>query len=116
MNRKHAVLFAAVLATGTAFADDITIDPHPFTSTASRAQVQQEFREYRQAGVNPWAQNYDHLRGFVSTASRADVTAGFLASRADVAALSAEDSGSAMLSRLAASKTRRTVTEMAIAK
>ena len=101
MNRKHAVLFAAVLATGTAFADDITIDPHPFVSTASRAQVKEELRQFRSSGVDPWADDYNVLREPHGGMSRAGVMAEYKADRAEVSALTGEDSGSAYLARVA---------------
>ena len=60
MNRYFALaLFVACAASGPALADDITIDPHPFVSTASRAQVMAELQQYRQSGVNPWADDYN---------------------------------------------------------
>ena len=103
MNRNIA--FALVLsaaAVGNAFADDITIDPNTFVSSRSRAEVQAELAQYKQAGVNPWSMSYNPLRGFQSTKSRDQVTAEYLASRNEVAALNGEDSGAAFLARRAA--------------
>jgi hypothetical protein len=100
MNRNFALSLAiALAAAGNAFADDITIDPHPFVSTASRAQVQDELRQFRQAGANPWADDYNPLAEFHGSMTRAEVTAGFLASRNEVAAMGAEDSGSSYIAR-----------------
>ena len=44
----------ALLAVGYACAGEITVDPEPFVSVASRAQVQQELQQF-QASANPWA-------------------------------------------------------------
>jgi hypothetical protein len=98
-------------AAGNAFADDITMDP-PFVSTASRAQVQEELRQFRTAGTNPWADGYDQLAGLRSSRSRAEVTAEFLPSRAAVAAFAGEDSGSSYLARMNAREEPR-ATELA---
>jgi hypothetical protein len=101
MTRFHALCLSVSLAFGAshAVADDITIDPNPFVSTATRAQVQQEMRAFRQAGVNPWSDSYDALAQFRSTTTRAEVMAQFHASRNEVAALTGEDSGSIYLAR-----------------
>ena len=98
MNRYAlAIALATIAAAGQAFADDITIESTPFVSTASRAQVQQELAQFKASGVNPWSQGYDQLAGFQSTRSRADVRAHYVRSRAAVAAITGEDSGSAFL-------------------
>lgn len=99
MNRKlaTALVAAAAALAGNAFADDITIDTTPFVSQKSRADVQAELVQYKQAGVNPWSNRYDPLKTFKSTLSREQVTAEYLADRAEVAALTGEDSGSAYL-------------------
>ena len=96
MNRRFA--FALVLAAaGNAFADDITLETTPFTSVATRAQVQAELQQFRQAGVNPWAQAYNPLAQFRSSIVRSQATADYLASRDAVAAFGSEDSGSSYL-------------------
>ena len=100
MNRTHALSLAIVLvAAGNAFADDITIDPHPFVSTASRAEVQEELRRFRLAGHNPWADEYNPVAHFRGSLTRAEVTAEYMGSRATVAAFTGEDSGSTHLAR-----------------
>jgi hypothetical protein len=100
MTRTHALCLSLVLAAaGNAIADDITIDPHPFVSTATRAEVQEELRQYRMAAVNPWADDYNPLAQFRSTLTRAEVMAEFHASRTAVAAFNGEDSGSIHLAR-----------------
>jgi len=95
--------FAALASTG-ARADDITIDNTPFNSTRSRAEVQAELADYKKAGVNPWSISYNQLRGFQSTKSRAQVQAEYIAERDQVAVMTAEDSGSAYLSQVAATR------------
>lgn len=96
MNRKIAL--ALLLASAGAYADDITMDP-PFTSTASRAQVLQELHQYRQSGVNPWADDYNPVAGFRSALTREQVTQEYIQSRDVVGAFNGEDSGSAFLAR-----------------
>ena len=100
MNRNFALaLVIATAAVGNAFADDITVEASPFVSSMSRAQVQADLQQARAAGVDPWAQNYDHLAGFRSERTRAEVTAEYTAERDYVAALNGEDSGSMVLAR-----------------
>lgn len=100
MNRNLAIAIALGCATcGAAFADDITVDPTPFVSTASRAEVLEELRQSRVAGVNPWADDYNQLAHFRGTMTREQVTDDFLATRDSVAAFAAEDSGSSYLAR-----------------
>ncbi|MBC5785249.1 DUF4148 domain-containing protein [Ramlibacter sp. USB13] len=116
MNRYLATVAAALLAAaGTAFADDITMDPHPFQSTATRAQVMEEFHQFRRSGVNPWADDYDQIAHGSGAMTRAEATAAFLAERSTVAALSGEDSGSSYLARVAAAHSRVQATELAAA-
>jgi hypothetical protein len=108
MNRAHAISLAiALVAAGNAFADDITMDPKPFVSTASRSQVQDELTQSRRAGINIWADDYNPMVDFRSSTTRAEVTAEFLASRNAVAAFTAEDSGSSYLARMNAPIGRR---------
>lgn len=100
MNRNLAIAIAlGCAACGSAFADDITVDPIPFVSTTSRLQVQEELRQFLSAAVNPWADHYDPLAHFRGAMTRAQVTADFLATRDSVAAFTAEDSGSSYLAR-----------------
>ena len=99
MNRILAASLALAVATlaGTARADDITVETTPFVSSLSRAEVAGQLQQFRTSGVNPWSNTYNPLRGFQSSASRAQVTADFLRSRDETAALTAEDSGAAYL-------------------
>lgn len=108
MNRAYALsLSIALAAAGNAFADDITMEPNTFVSTASRAQVRDELMQSRQADINIWADDYNPTADFRSNMSRAEVTAEFLASRNAVAAFTAEDSGSSYLARMNAPTARR---------
>jgi hypothetical protein len=100
MNRYLISTVLAIAAAGittNALADDITIDTNPFTSTATRAQVQAELKQFQAAGVNPWAQDYNQLADFHGSKTRAQVQAEYIASRDRVAAFTSEDSGSAYL-------------------
>jgi hypothetical protein len=101
MNRKiaTALVLAAAAVTGTAFADDITIDNTSFHGTRTRAEVLAELAQYKASGVNPWSTQYSPLKTFRSARSRADVVADYLASRDEVTALTREDSGSAYLAQ-----------------
>jgi len=96
-----AVLFTAVAA--SAFADELpAVATDSFMSTKTRAEVQAELHAYQQAGVNPWSTSYNQLAGFKSNTSREAVVAEYMASRAEVAALNGEDSGSAYLTQVLA--------------
>ena len=98
MNRKtFAAALVLIASAGSALADDITIDTTRFVSSKSRAEVQAELQQFQRAGVNPWAQDYNPLQSFASGKSRSDVTADYLASRNEVAALTGEDSGASWL-------------------
>jgi hypothetical protein len=103
MNSKalFAVAAFAAFASAAARADDITIDNTPFQSTRTRAEVQAELAQFKQAGVNPWSISYNQLAGFHSTRTRAEVQAEYVADRDQVAVMNGEDSGSAYLSHLA---------------
>jgi hypothetical protein len=110
MTRTHALALAVTLAAASpAFADDITVEPFPFVSTLSRAQVQQELRQHRHAGINPWADDYNQLAQFRGSMTRAEVTAEFMAARQSVAAFNAEDSGSVHLAKVHAPAASRAI-------
>ena len=106
MNSKAIIAIAAfaALAGTAARADDITVDTTPFQSVKSRAEVQAELAQYTKAGVNPWSIRYNQLAGFQSVKSRAQVQAEYIAERDAVAALTSEDSGSAYLTQVAATR------------
>ena len=60
---------------------------------------------YERCGVNPWSTSYNQLAQFRSAKSRDQVQAEYRAQREAVAALTGEDSGSAYLTQLAATRT-----------
>ena len=97
MNRNIAIALVFAAATGTSFADDITVDTTPFISTATRAEVQAQLKSFQQSGVNPWSNRYNPLAQFSSQRTRAAVTAEYTSARDQVAAFNGEDSGSAYL-------------------
>lgn len=66
-------------------------------SKSTRAQVQAELKRFQASGVDPWSDEYDQLAGFRGTKTRAEVQREFLASRDEVKAMTAEDSGAAWL-------------------
>jgi hypothetical protein len=94
-NRTLIALVLSAAAAGTAFAESPTVVNDTFVSTKSRAEVQADLAAYKKAGVNPWSTTYNPLRGFKSATTRESVTAAYIASRDEVAALHGEDSGSA---------------------
>ena len=98
MNRKIA-LALALAAAGTAYADDITIEPVPFTSSLTRAEVIADMMQFRASRVDPWAQEYDPLAHFQGTRTRDQVNAEVLSGRDAIAAVHGEDSGSMTLAR-----------------
>ena len=116
MNRNTALslCIACGCCSGAAFADDITIDPHPFVSTATRAQVKEELRQFQASGANPWADDYNQVAAMHGSATRAEAKADFLASRKMVAAFSGEDSGSSYMAQ-AQAKRRAPATELVVA-
>ena len=99
MNRIIATTLIAASAAlaGHVFADDIT-PSEPFVSAASRAEVQAGVTRAG-ATANPWSIAYKPLAAFESSRSRAEVQAEYIASRHEVAALTAEDSGSLALAK-----------------
>ena len=75
------------------------MDTTPFVSSKSRAEVQAQLMQFKQAGTSPWSMQYNPLRSFKSSTTRAEVTAQYIDARDQVAALNAEDSGSAYLAQ-----------------
>lgn len=61
--------------------------------------MQAELAQFKQAGTSPWSMPYNPLRSFTSNTTRAEVTAQYMDSRNQVAALNGEDSGSAYLAQ-----------------
>jgi hypothetical protein len=101
MNAKSLIAAVALSAgfAGAAFAEGPIQSNDVFTGAQTRAAVQAELAAYKQAGVNPWSTSYNPLRGFRSTASRDAVVADYVASRDQVRAFNAEDSGSSYLAQ-----------------
>jgi hypothetical protein len=106
MNRRLITLSIAAAAAATFAGGAFAESPDPsgqfaqqVASTKSRAEVVAELKEYKRAGVNPWSMSYNPLASFKSTQTREAVVAQFLDSRDQVAAFTAEDSGSAYLAR-----------------
>jgi len=99
--KTSSILLAAALATAgfAAQADEADGSQYgvQFNGSRTRAEVQAELGQYKQAGVNPWSTQYNPLNSFRGAKSRAEVQAEYLASRDAVAAFTAEDSGSAYL-------------------
>lgn len=98
MTRKtfsFALVVAALAA--QAVAETPTVLQDDFISTRSREAVQAELIAFKNAGVNPWSGTYDPLKYFVSARSQQAVTQEYIAARAEVAAVNAEDSGSGWL-------------------
>lgn len=97
-----AAAFALAAMTGAAYADDITIDPTPFVSTKSRAEVRAEVlgkAEQIRMAHGEGAPEMNHAP-FRSTLTRAQVRDDYLASRDQVDAFNGEDSGSAYLTAM----------------
>lgn len=95
-----AVFAVAVIASGNAYADDITIDTTPFVGTRTRAEVQAELMSQSalmRAGNNEWARQYNEPAQVKSAYTREQARADYRISRRYVNALYGEDSGSALL-------------------
>ena len=99
-----AAAFAfAAMASGNAYADDITIDTTPFVSSRTRAEVQSEVMGQAEALRIAGSEWSTQLNGAVlpqSGVTRAQVKAEYIATRREVNALNAEDSGSSYLASL----------------
>ena len=96
-----AILAVSLMAAGNAYADDITIDTTPFVSSKTRAEVRGEVMGQSEAlriASSEWAMNQAARPHSDYTSAQAK--AEFLASRNEVRALTAEDSGSSYLASL----------------
>lgn len=96
-----ASLAFAVMSSGRAYADDITIDTTPFVSSRTRAEVKAEVvghAEQLRMASSDWQMNQTPLP--TSGYTRAEARADYVNSRKEVNALNAEDSGSSYLARL----------------
>jgi hypothetical protein len=97
-----AAIGAAALVSTKAHADDITIDPTPFVSTRTRAEVKAEVTAEPQRvrdGASEWALQHNEPTRLDSGYTRQQALADYKASRQEVSALTAEDSGSSYLMR-----------------
>jgi hypothetical protein len=97
MNRSiaSALAIAAAAMAGNTFADDITIDTHPLKSVKSRTEVQADLMK---PATSYWSSQYNRSQAKSNKSSK-QLTDEYIASRREVAALTAEDSGSAYLAR-----------------
>lgn len=92
-----AAAFAAI-ASGKAYADDITVDKTPFVSSKSRAEVRAELMgqsELLRYSANEWAMQNNRVPQVKSDYPSEQAKAEYKASRQYVGALTGEDSGSA---------------------
>jgi hypothetical protein len=99
MNRKILWMLVIAAASGAAYAQvpSPALSDDDFKYTMTTQAVQAEFVAFKKSGVNPWSGLYDPFKTFVSKASRAEVTAQYIAERARVSALMGEDSGAAWM-------------------
>ncbi len=101
MNRHIAIAIvsASAAVAGSAFAEDYDSHNPAFESSRTRAEVQAELAQFKQAGKSPWSISYNQLADFQSGKSRAQVVGEYIASRDRVSAFTGEDSGSSYLAR-----------------
>jgi phosphoribosylformylglycinamidine (FGAM) synthase-like amidotransferase family enzyme len=96
-----AILALAFIASGNAYADDITIDTTPFVSSMTRDEVSAQLKVPYPHG-NPWSGQYNMFQ-IKSAATSDQVSSEYTSSRDEVRALTGEDSGSAYFVKSAAS-------------
>jgi hypothetical protein len=90
-----AVLAVAAIASGNAYADDITIDTTPFVSTKTRAEVRAEVMgQSMTSASSEWEMQLNEAPRIQSAYTRQQATAEYIAARNEVNARNAEDSGS----------------------
>jgi hypothetical protein len=92
-----AAAAAATIASGTAHAEDITIDKIPFVSNRSRAEVEAELLSrpaLARSGGSEWSMQFNQGSVVKSTLTSDQVQADYKSSRDYVSALTGEDSGS----------------------
>lgn len=107
-----AIACAAAIASSPAYAESPTIDNAPFVSTRARAEVQAEVmgqRHLLSAAGGEWAMQLNHASLPVSGYTRAEARSQYQASRAEVSALTSEDSGSSYFARAASRSSAGTV-------
>jgi hypothetical protein len=97
-----AATLAASLISGAALAETPTIDTTPFVSMRSRAEVRAEVLHARgevSAAGTEWALQQNGSQPLMAGLSRSQVTAEYIATREQVRAMNAEDSGSSQLAQ-----------------
>lgn len=97
-----AAIATAAIASGSAFADDITIENTPFVSSMSRDEVNAQLKAPYARG-NPWSSQYNMFSTTSATTSE-QVRSAYKMSRDEVNALNGEDSGSAYFIKSAGSR------------
>lgn len=90
-----ALAAAAAMASGNAYADDITIDTMPAVLSAPRAVI--EAQALQRPAVDEWTLQHNRVPQIESSLTAAQAKAQYAAARDEVRALNAEDSGSAYL-------------------
>jgi hypothetical protein len=110
MNRSIATMLGIVaaaaaaaiaMASGKAFADDITTETKPFVSTKSRAEIQSDLlKNSRLASEesSEWTTQYNQGHQVKSSYTSQQARADYAASREEVMQLNGEDSGSSYFS------------------
>jgi hypothetical protein len=93
-----AVFAAAAIASGAAYAESPTIDSTPFVSSKSRAEVRAELMGH--SGSSEWAMQLNEPVQPNSAYTREAAQAEYIASRNEVNARNAEDSGSSYIATL----------------
>jgi hypothetical protein len=97
-----AVACAAAITSGPAYAETPTIDSTPFVSTRTRAEVQAELMSQPELmRTTEWSMQHNRVPQVASGYTREQARAQYKASREEVSALNAEDSGSSYLARQA---------------
>jgi hypothetical protein len=101
MNKLTFIAAIAIAASGSAWADDITIDHSAFASTKSRAEVKAELAQARADGsLAAMTADYMPAQRYVSVITRQEVLAEMRVNRDGFArAATAEDSGAFYLAR-----------------
>ena len=100
-----AVVLAAA-APDNAYADDISVDTTPFTSTRTRAEIQSELFSQAalvRSGASEWALQSDPALKVTGASTREQAKSEYKASRSVVSAMLGEDSGSAYFMKSAPS-------------
>jgi hypothetical protein len=98
-----AIFAAAAIASGNAYADDITVDKTPFVSSRTRAEVQAEVMgqaELLRIASSEYSTQGNQAAKPTSGYTRAQATAEYIGVRNQVHAMNGEDSGSSYFAAL----------------